>query len=403
MAPLAGRQNERAIGTGPALPATEEAAIEGAMVNNSMDTRRVAFLTPMHFDEQSYLGGGERYPVNLAYGVVGASNGTVEIDIISYGASARSVELSPGVRLKVLTLANPGSNPLDALSWELPAAIADADLVHVHQAFTRSSEIALLVAKQQQKPICVTDHGGATSRLASSLKSLDLADRIICYSDFGASLIEAATQINVVKGGVNAEFFQPPVASPQRDHVLYVGRLMPHKGIDQLVAALPAGIPLIVCGRPYDRDYHRFLETLATGKDVRFLTEAGDEEIRELYRTAWATVLPSVYIDCNKAVHLAPELMGLSMLESMACGTPAICSRVAAMPEFIRHRETGFVYDSLAELTGHLELLATNSEVCDQMGARARADIDERFSREVVGRRVLSIYEELIEDRVPVQ
>lgn len=361
-----------------------------------MDTRRVSFLTPMHFDEDSYLGGGERYPLNLACGVVAAGNGTVEVEIVSYGRSPRVVELGSGLTLRVLTLANPGGNPLDALSWELPAAIAASDLVHVHQAFTRSSEIALLVAKQQQKPICVTDHGGATSRLASSLKSLDLADRVIAYSDFGASLIETATRISVIKGGVDADFFRPADPAPERDHVLYVGRIMPHKGIDQLVAALPAGIPLTVCGRPYDRDYQRFVETLAVGKYVRFVTDATDHEIRELYRTAWVTVLPSVYIDCNKAVHLAPELMGLSMLESMACGTPAICSRVAAMPEFIRHRDTGFVYDTLADLTGYLELLAGNPHVCDDMGRRARADIDERFSRAVVGAQVLAVYEELM-------
>ena len=65
-------------------------------------------------------------------------------------------------------------------------------------------------------------------------------------------------------------------------------------------------------------------------------------------------MLPSVYRDCYGHAHLAPELMGLTLLEAMACGTPAICSRVAAMPEFIREGETGFVFDTPEDLARQL-------------------------------------------------
>ena len=40
-----------------------------------MATRKIAYLTPLYFDEKSCLGGGERYPLNLALGVVRASGG----------------------------------------------------------------------------------------------------------------------------------------------------------------------------------------------------------------------------------------------------------------------------------------------------------------------------------------
>ncbi len=66
------------------------------------------------------------------------------------------------------------------------------------------------------------------------------------------------------------------------------------------------------------------------------MTDADDATIRDLYHRSWATVLPSVYQDCFGGNHVAPELMGLTLLESMASGTPAICSRVGAMPEFVR-------------------------------------------------------------------
>jgi len=48
----------------------------------------------------------------------------------------------------------------------------------------------------------------------------------------------------------------------------------------------------------------------------------------------------------------APELMGLVLLESMACGTPVLCSTTGGMPEFVRSGQTGFIYHDLNEADG---------------------------------------------------
>src|SRR4051794_29646390 len=44
--------------------------------------RKVAYLTPLYFDEKSSLGGGERYPLNLGKGVALASGGECQVDLI---------------------------------------------------------------------------------------------------------------------------------------------------------------------------------------------------------------------------------------------------------------------------------------------------------------------------------
>lgn len=362
-----------------------------------MARRKVAYLTPLYFDEASCLGGGERYPLNLARGVVAGSKGRFAVDLISFGDAPSQLPLAPGVTLRVLPVARKPTNAVDVVSWELPRALADADLVHIHQAYTRCSEVGLLVAKQQRKPVCITDHGGFSSPLGLEVGSLDLADRIIAYSDFGASLyLKTRTPITVIKGGVDADLFAPPPEPQPRDRVLFVGRLLPHKGIDRLIDALPPDLPLTVCGRPYRDDYFRRLRAISSGKQVEFVTDADDAEVRRLYWKSWANVLPSVYQDCYGVIYREPELMGFTLLEAMACGTPAIASRVAAMPEFIRHEHTGYVYDTPEQLAEHLRRLSKNSELVERIGRDARAVVDREFGLKVAGARLLAVYEELI-------
>ena len=258
-----------------------------------------------------------------------ASGGRCTVELLSYGSEPARRQLAPGVTLRVMAGNHP-AHPLDVVSWEIVDALRDADLVHVHQVFTRGGEVAVLVAKQQHKPVCVTDHGGGTSRRLESSGGLALVDAVTAYSDFGASLVHTSVDKHVVRGGVDAEFFTPAPEPPERDRILFVGRLLPHKGIDRLIAALPPGVPLTVCGQPYSDDYAARLRALAAGKPVEFVSDRDDAGLRDLYRKAWAVVLPSLYEDSYGNTYLAPELMGFSLLEGMACGAPAVCSRVGA-------------------------------------------------------------------------
>ena len=359
---------------------------------------KIACVTPMYFSDDSYIGGGERYPLNLSKGIVASTGGEYTVEIISFGPRSRVVPIAPGLTMRVLAVARPPLNALDVVSWELPAALIDADLVHIHQAYTRCTEMAILVAKQQGKPVVVTDHGGPTSALGTAVGCLEMVDHIISYSHFGkACYTKTSTPITVVKGGVDGTMFTVPETRPTRDRVLYVGRLLPHKGIDRLIEATPADIPLTICGRPYHPDYFARLQGLAAGKTVEFVTDASDETTLEMYRRAWVTVLPSVYRDCYGNTYLWPELMGFTLLESMCCGTPAICSNVAAMPEFVIDGVTGFIFDDLPTLTDRLRRLASDPALVETMGARARREIDQEYDLKVAGARFVAVYETLID------
>ncbi len=364
-----------------------------------MTPLRVAHLTPLYFDEASCLGGGERYPLNIARGVRIASRGACRVELISFGDSPRDLTLPGEIRLRVLAVAGRPWNPLDVTSWDLPQVLSEYDLIHVHQAYARCAEVGILVARTLGKAICVTDHGGASSPIGSEVGHLDVVDRIIAYSEFGASFYRRGLAVDIVKGGVDCSRFPIPKVRPVRDRMLFVGRLLPHKGVDYLIEALPVDLPLTICGQPYNRDYFNLLQRLARGKRVEFVTQADDDAVRELYARSWATVLPSVYRDRDGQTYDAPELMGFTLLESMSSGTPGVASRVGAMPEFVREGIDGFVFDSPTQLTNILERLASNPSLVERMGQAASRFVRAHYDLEIAGSKFLAIYQEAIATR----
>lgn len=121
------------------------------------------------------------------------------------------------------------------------------------------------------------------------------------------------------------------------------GRILPHKGIDILIRALPHGMRLDIVGRPYHEDYFRHLQSIASGKLVNFKIALNYADTLAAYRRAVCVLLQSVYTTMYGDYTPVPELLGQTLLEGMACGLPAICTDAGAMSEIVEHGVTGFV------------------------------------------------------------
>lgn len=91
-------------------------------------------------------------------------------------------------------------------------------------------------------------------------------------------------------------------------------------------------------------------------------------------------------------MYLYPELMGLTALESMACGTPAIVSTAGALSEFVQNGRTGHVFTSLPELGRFCRDFANNPSKSDRMGVAAKVTVEECFSLPVVGKALWEAY-----------
>jgi glycosyltransferase involved in cell wall biosynthesis len=201
----------------------------------------------------------------------------------------------------------------------------------------------------------------------------------------------------VISGGVDTLKFSPDPGVARGDGVLFVGRLLPHKGVDTLIRALPPDVPAQIIGRVFDTRYFNDLQQLAAGKRVSFRHDCDDAALVDAYRRAACVVLPSVYDDMYGQHTAVPELLGQTLLEAMACGAPAICTAVASMPEIVEDGVSGFVVppNDADALSAAVKRVLTDRERALGMGETGRAVVVDRFSWPAVVRRCLQVYEGL--------
>jgi glycosyltransferase involved in cell wall biosynthesis len=202
------------------------------------------------------------------------------------------------------------------------------------------------------------------------------------YRDCGVQAISASTRDDLVERGFRAgdvRVIYPgvdavrlcPDSSVRRwatPLLLYVGRLKRYKRIDVAIRALallrrelPAA-ELWVAGSGDDRTR---LESVAgragVAGAVKFLGRVSEVRKLELYRQAWAVVLPSL-----------KEGWGITNLEAAACGTPAVAADNSALRESVRHGETGYLVPT-DSVTGFAEALGRICRDAAQLERLARA------------------------------
>lgn len=149
-------------------------------------------------------------------------------------------------------------------------------------------------------------------------------------------------KIHVIPGGVNIERFRPTLTRqeareqlgwPQDRFILFTPRrLVNRMGLDKLLLAIAqlkevgADLWLAVAGRgPLKQKLEQQVSALGLDQQVLFLGFLPDELLPIAYQAADLTVMPSQDL----------EGFGLVLLESLACGTPALCTPIGGMPEVI--------------------------------------------------------------------
>lgn len=346
----------------------------------------------MLFDADGQIrGGAERYALELARHA--AERWPVRL--ISFGSQDQAQRLG---ELEIRIIGGRWQRPNDPLSPRLLAEVLAADVIHCHQREIRIAKLVALAGRTLGKTVVVTDLGGGAWSWASRIPTKRLFDAHLHISDFSRRISghEHLRRAVVIGCGVDIERFSPGAAdgsSPQP--VLYVGRLLPHKGIDVLLRALPPGVPLQIVGPALDEQYLSHLRALAHDKPVTFHHDWTDEQLVAAYRRCLCLVLPSVSRDCYGNETSVPELLGQTLLEAMACAKPVICTDAGAMPEVVKHGVCGLVVpQSCSEaLGGAIATLASRPDLRRSMGAAGRQRVLESYTWSAVIERCQPYYD----------
>jgi glycosyltransferase involved in cell wall biosynthesis len=353
----------------------------------------VVHLVPALFGTaDGIVGGAERYAFELAKHMARE----VETRLLTFGRERRDGRFG-ALQVRVLGPAwHVRGQVTNPLAPGLAREILRAGVVHCHQTHVISSTTAAAICRLTGKPVFTTDLGGGGWDLSAYVSTDRWYHGHLHLSEYSRRVHGHDTEAwaHVISGGVDTDRFSPDASVPRSDTMLFVGRLLPHKGIDDLIQAATPDMDVEIIGRVHDPAYFRSLQALAAAKRVTFRQDCDDEQLVHAYRRARCVVLPSVYRPSRGAATAVPELLGQALLEAMACGAPAVGSDAASLPEIIEHERTGFVVPAgdVPALRARLQWLRSHPAEAAAIGAHARRRVLDRFNWPAVVRRCLEIY-----------
>ncbi len=294
----------------------------------------------------------------------------------SGGSETKATLVSP--------LANPPDPALLGNSWfdtfhavSSYFAIDDAfDVVHDHSGIVGPAMGAL---HRGRTAVVHTLHGPWTEPARKMYGLLHERVHLVAISDAQRADNPEIRYAGVVHNGIDLGAY--PLVEEKDDFLVYIGRANPDKGPTLAIeVARRVGLPLAMIvkrNEPFERAYWDEIVAPMLNDEVEVFQNVSHEQKADLLGRARAMVFPIQW----------PEPFGLVMVEAMACGTPVVACPAGAAVELIEEGVTGFLRDSIDELTEAVGLVGT------LVPADCRARVASRFSADsmVVG------YEHLFE------
>jgi glycosyltransferase involved in cell wall biosynthesis len=243
------------------------------------------------------------------------------------------------------------------------------DIIHNNFDF-----LPLTFSKLIKTPMVTTIHGFSSPKIIPVYKKYNKSSSYISisYADRSPQLEYIANIYN----GIDKKYFTF-IDSPG-DYLLYFGRIHYDKGTwEAIQIAKMAKMKLIISGLIQDHHYFKEkVEPYLNDQDIVYLGNSGPEQRDKLLGQAYALLHP---INFN-------EPFGLSVAESMFCGTPVIAFNRGSMSELIVEGKTGFLVSDLQQAVDRIKDISNlNRSICRQWA-------EDNFSMEKMVRDYLSTY-----------
>ena len=296
---------------------------------------------------------------------------------------------------------------LAAVSSSFFAALCSAfgkyDIVHIH---AEGPAFFAWLPKLFGKKVVVTIHGidwqrekwksgfGSKFIRQGEKNAVKYADEIIVLSkgvqDYFMDTYGRKTHF--IPNGVNrpeiqnAEFIMDKFGLDKDSYILFLGRIVPEKGIRYLIEAfkqVKTEKKLVIAGGSSDTDsFMQELKTLAQEDDrIVFTGFVQGQMLEELYSNAYVYTLPSDL-----------EGMPLSLLEAMSYGNCCLISDIPENTEVVHEKAMWFEKENAMDLQKKLQMLLNDSELVKKYKTEAAPYILERYSWDIVVDQMLRVY-----------
>ena len=249
----------------------------------------------------------------------------------------------------------------------------DFDLIHNQFDFLPLTYTGLV-----RTPVVTTIHGFSSPKILPVYRKYN--DRVHYVSISDADRHADLDYVATVYHGIDLENFTFNAAGG--DYLLFFGRMHPDKGAAEAIQiARLAGRKLIMAGIVQDEAYFDAeVKPHIDGDRVEYVGSVGPMRRDALLGGAAALLHPIRF----------EEPFGLSVVESMACGTPVIAAPRGSMLELIREGENGFI---AGDVDGAVDAVGRLSEI-DRRACRI--DAEERFSRDRMVQGYVDVYERVL-------
>lgn len=285
----------------------------------------------------------------------------------------------------------------------LYSALGNYDVVHIH---AEGPAFFTWLPKIFGKRVIVTIHGidwqrekwesgfGSKFIRQGEKNAVRYADEIIVLSKGVQNYFQTTygRRTKFIPNGVNrpnvqrAMLITEKYSLVQDSYILFLGRLVPEKGIRYLIEAFKktnTDKKLVIAGGSSDTDsFMEELKNLANGDErIIFTGFVQGQELAELYSNAYIYVLPSDL-----------EGMPLSLLEAMSYGNCCLVSNIPECTEVVENKALLFKKSDVIDLRNKLQYACINPDIVSKMKQQAADYICAKYSWDDVVEQTMKLY-----------
>ncbi len=385
---------------------------------------KVVFVNPFFYP---FAGGIENYMLDLGKYLVEKGHEVTVITSLEEGLKEKDeVYGIKVIRLKSIIIRNlpsllppPYSHPLFfSVKGYLALKKEEPDIVHVHNRYFPEFYWVILHKKLLKFPLVLTIHNSKPEKGGINPQTEVLAR---AYDDFFGNILMRSCDFILANSKYSLKVTVPPDYDFSRTGVAYNGiytkkwkkikcrrssdadeviltdaRMVPQKGLDYLIKALPLLefdyeliIKTIKGKNPEEKKLMQLAEKLGVRDKIKVVKERlSEDEMIRLYSSADQFVLPSLH-----------EPFGIALIQAMATELPVTATKVGGIPEVVS--DTGILVEPRNEkqLAEAMNLYHHDKKFAKEKTKKARKRVEEVFDWTNTGRQVEKVYEKLIGER----